>query len=165
MKNKKTFVGIILLIVVLAIGIGYAAITGSLEITGTATTEVDTSNLNVVFTGDKVVPEGTTATVTEGSKTATITVGGLKKTGDTKEVKLTIANKSAELKALVDVKTETISNGDYFSIDATVANPNTELDIDGTTEVTVKVTLNKTPIEVQTATINVALEATAVLGE
>ena len=32
MKNKKTFVGIALLIVVLVIGIGYAAITDSLTI-------------------------------------------------------------------------------------------------------------------------------------
>ncbi len=166
MKNKKIFVGIALLIVVLLIGIGYAAITDSLSITGTATTAVDDENFKVVFTGETnpaTATDGVTATAVDGAKTATLDVTGLSTKGDSKSATFTIQNRSEELKALVKVNTKTIENSEFFTVDATVADTSA-LGPDATTTVTVTVTLNKTPIDVVNGRINVELGATAVLG-
>lgn len=165
MKNKKTFACIALLIVVLVIGIGYAAITDSLEITGTATATPNDENFKVVFTGETTADEGVIATAVADAKTATLDVTGLTTKDQSKTATFTIQNKSDELKALVDVKTETIENSEFFSIDATVANASAELAPNGTTTVTVKVTLNKTPINDVSGKINVELTSTAVLGD
>lgn len=169
MKNKKILVGIALLIVVLVIGIGYAAITGSLTITGTATATADTNNLKVQFTGvtNPATPtEGVTATATSGATTATLNVTGLTTKGQSKSATYTIKNNSDELKALVAVTTKEITNtGGFFSIDATVANAGTALKPGDETTVTVTVTLEKTPIQEVSGTINVGLTATAVLAD
>ena len=167
MKNKKIFVGITLLIVVLLLGIGYAAITDSLEIKGTATTEINQENFKVVFTGETnpaTATDGVTATAAANSKSATLNVTGLSTKGDSKSATFTIENQSEELKALVDVKTKTIENEEFFSVDAVVANAGTALNPGDTTTVTVTVTLDKTPIDVLSGNIDIDLEATAVLG-
>lgn len=167
MKNRKIFVGIALLIVVLVLGIGYAAITDTLKITGTATTGIDQENFKVVFTGETnpaTATDGVTATANANSKSATLEVTGLTTKGDSKTATFTIQNQSDELKALVDVKTKTIENDEFFTVDAVVANAGTALEPNGETTVTVTVTLDKTPIDVITGNINIDLEATAVLG-
>lgn len=167
MKNKKTFVGIALLILVLVLGIGYAAITSSLNINGTAKATTDDSNFKVVFTGvtdPATATNGVTATATADSTTATLNVEGLTTKGQTKTATFTIANKSPELKALVDVKTKSITNTEFFAINAEVKNADTALAPDGETTVTVTVELVKTPIAPVEGTIAVELEATAVLG-
>ena len=163
MKNKKTFVGIALLIVVLVLGIAYAAITDTLTITGSAKATANENNFNVVINGDKTADDGVTATVT-GDKTATMDVSGLTTKGQSKSATFTIQNQSVELNALVDVTAESITNTDFFAIDAVVANPTTALQPDGTTTVTVTVSLVKTPVEEVTGTINVELTSTAVVA-
>lgn len=166
MKNRKVFIGIALLIVVLVLGIGYAAITDTLKITGTASATANAGNFKVVFTGETTgVSDGVTATATNGATSATMDVTGLTTTGDTKSATFTIKNTSEELKALVNVNTKSITNTEFFAINATVADPSTALDPDGTTTVTVTVSLVKTPIEAVTGTINVELGATAVLAD
>ena len=163
MKNKKLLVGIALLIVVLVIGIGYAAITDSLTITGTATATANEDNFKVVFNGEKTADEGVDATVTAGAKTATMDVSGLTTIGQTKSATFTIENQSAELNALLAVKTETTDNAEFFKVDAEIAD-DTALAPEGTTTVTVTVELIKTPIEDVTGSIEVELSATAELG-
>ena len=163
MKNKKLLVGIALLIVVLVIGIGYAAITDSLTITGTAKATANDDNFKVVFNGTKTADDGVTATVTAGEKTASMDVTGLTTAGETKSATFTIQNQSAELNALVDVKAQSITNTEFFAIETEVADT-TALAPQGTTTVTVTVKLIKTPIEEVTGTINVELEAEAALG-
>lgn len=163
MKNRKTFVGIALLIIVLAIGIGYAAINKTLEITGTATAQASENNFKVVFTGQSTADDDVTVNVTEDSTSATLNVSGLKTKDDTKTATFKVKNESPELKALVTVDTETITNEEFFSVDATVESTDA-LNPDGETTVTVKVKLEKTPIEEVTGTINVVLDAEAVLG-
>ena len=166
MKNRKVFVGIALLIVVLVLGIGYAAITDTLEITGSATATADSKNFKVVFTGETTgVSDGVTAAATNGSVYATMNVTGLTTKGDSKSATFKIKNTSGELKALVDVATESITNTDFFAIDATVANPTAELAPNAETTVTVTVSLVKTPIDTVTGDINIELGATAVLGD
>ena len=56
-----------------------------------------------------------------------------------------------------------ITNTDFFAIDAVVAD-SSALAPEGTTTVTVTVSLIKTPVETITGTINVELLAEAVLG-
>ena len=163
MKNKKTFVGIALLIVVLVLGIAYAAITDTLTITGSAEATASDENFKVVFDGEPTADTGVTATVT-GLKSATMNVTGLTTAGQTKSATFTIKNNSPELKALVKLNTESITNEDFFEIETVVANPTTPLEVSGTTTATVTVKLIKTPIENVTGTINVELGATAVLG-
>ena len=95
MKNKKTFVGIALLILVLVLGIGYAAITGSLTIGGTAKATTDDDNFKVVFTGIPVVSESkyATASITDGIN-AKIDVTGLTQKGQYVTVTYDIVNNS-----------------------------------------------------------------------
>lgn len=161
MKNKKTFVGIALLMVVLVLGIAYAAITGSLTITGTATATANADNFKVVFNGEKTADEGVTATIT-GDTTATMNVTGLTKTGDKKTATFTIENQSEELNALIAVKANTVTtnNAEFFSVTAKVDDSAT-LEPDGTTTVKVTVELVKTPVTDVTGSINVELTATA----
>ena len=92
-------------------------------------------------------------------------VTGLTTKGDSKSATFKIKNTSGELKALVDVATESITNTDFFAIDATVANPTAELAPNAETTVTVTVSLVKTPIDTVTGDINIELGATAVLGD
>lgn len=168
MKNKKTFVGIALLIVVLVLGIAYAAITNTLKIGVTATAQADADNFKVVFTGETTpatTTDGVTATATEGTKNATLTVSGLTTKDDFKTATFKIRNDSDELKALVDVVAESVTQNDtFFKVEASVANPDTELEPSDETEVTVKVTLIKTPVEPVTGEFTVTLGAEAVLG-
>ena len=161
MKNKKTFVGIALLILVLVLGIAYASITDKLTITGTAKATGDAKNFTVVFNGDKTADEGVTATVNAGADNATMDVSGLTTKGQSKTATFTIQNQSTDLKALVGVTAKSITNTDFFAIDAAVANPTTALEPGGTTTVTVTVSLVKTPVEEVTGTINVELTAEA----
>lgn len=162
MKNKKTFVGIALLIVVLVLGIAYATITDTLKITGSAEATASNENFKVVFNGEKIADDGVNATVTAGAKTATMDVTGLTKTGDKKTATFTIENQSAELNALVAVNAETVTtnNADYFNVTAEVTGSDV-LAPEGTTTVKVTVELVKTPIEDVTGSINVELTATA----
>lgn len=164
MKNKKTFVGIALLIVVLVLGIAYAAITGSLTITGTAKATANDDNFKVVFSGTPTADPGVTATIT-GDTTATMDVTGLTTTGDTKTATFTIENQSEELNALIAVNAETVTtnNAEFFSVTAEVAD-STALEPEGTTTVTVTVELIKTPVSDVTGSINVALTSTAVVA-
>ena len=169
MKNKKTFVGIALLIVVLVLGIAYAAITNTLTIDVTATASIDTDNFNVVFTGEttpSATTDGVTATATEGTRNAELNVTGLTTKDQFKTAKFKIRNDSDELKAKVNVVAESKDQNDtFFKVEATVDSPETELAPGDETEVTVKVTLLKTPVEDVDGEFTVTLGADAVLGD
>ena len=160
MKNKKTFVGIALLILVLVLGIAYAAITGSLTIGGTATATEDANNFKVIFTGVAEQDTGVTATVNTDPKTATMDVSGLTTKGQSKSATFTIQNQSAELNALLAVKTNTTDNAEYFKVTAELAD-SAALAPQGTTSVEVTVELVKTPVEEVAGSIEVELTSTA----
>lgn len=167
MNKKRTILGGAILVAVLMLGIGYAAINAiTLKITGTASAEASDANFVVKFdnaTDKTTATTGVTATVT-GDKTATMNVTGLTAKGDTATATFTIVNESEDLSAQLAVKTQTITNEEYFSVNA-VVNNTTVLTAkqNNTTTATVTVTLNKTPIgEVEEGTINVELLATPV---
>ena len=162
MKNKKTFVGIALLILVLVLGIGYAAISKNLTIDGSATVTATNDNFKVAFTGETSVT-GTdlaTASATKGAIEGTLSVTGLKKAGDEVTAKYEVDNQSNGLNANLAVSHEVKNDTEhYFSVTSSVED--SSIAVGDTTNVVVTVKLLKTPVENQTADIDVTLVATA----
>lgn len=164
MKKRNTYVGLFLLVAVLMLGIGYAAISNiSLYITGTAKATISDENFKVKFTGTPTVNKEdiVTATITDDTH-ATMVVDSLKAKGDTATATYTILNESADLSASIEEVKAEISDTEYFSVDTSITDPVT-VAAGQTTEVTVTVTLVKTPIDSdKEANIDVELVASPV---
>lgn len=162
MKNRKTLIGIVLLIVVLLAGIAYAAITGTtLTINGSATASPDASNFTVKFTDTtSTAGDGTTTATKKDDLTAEFTVSGLDAKDQTASATFEIENGSADLSAALNVET-TNSNETNFEVTSVVANPTVAAG--GKTTVTVTVKLLTTPIDADLeATVTATLTATPV---
>lgn len=159
MNKKKSFTGLLIILAVLFLGVGYAAITSrTLKINGNVTVNPNENDFDVAFKGAPTITDGTdpatTATNTYDStnRTATLTVDGLEKAGDKVVVTYTIENKSNSLKATLSNLTVTndSANG-YFTVETTELN-NTVLGVYSAAEATdettlvVTITLAKTPI-------------------
>jgi len=163
MKKRTGIIGV--LIAILVLGIGYAAITGvDLNVTGNANVKPDQDNFNVHFDtntapsitkGANVVADATvTATYTDDLN-ATINVDGFTKKGDTATVVYTIINESEDIDATLsgpDIDTTVTGyNSEYFDVTATLGK--SELAAQGdTTTLTVVVEAKKTPIDDQEST-------------
>ena len=162
MNKKRTILGGAILVAVLMLGIGYAAINSiTLNITGSAKADPSDENFKVVFDRD-VTPTtsdaGTTATITD-DEAATMTVSGLTAKGDVATATYTIKNASPDLSANVEVTTNSISNTEYFKITSSLGKAT--LTNNDTTTVTVTVELLKTPVtDSVTGNIDVKLTAT-----
>lgn len=162
MKNQRT-VGILLILVIISLlGVGYAMKTKDLKIEGTAKATADDNNFIVRF------KEGVEPTVTGGAVatrkddiTATISVEGLTKVGDTATATYKIENKSKAIDANITAVV-TNDNETFFEVTTSIDGNGTSLESDAETDVTVTVKLVKTPIEDKTANINVVLTATPV---
>ena len=89
MKKKNTMLGVLLLLAVVVLGVGYAAATGTWVVNGTATAQA--GDFDVAFTS---VDNEDIASVVDDT-TAEMTVS-LKELTDTAEATFTITNKSAE---------------------------------------------------------------------
>lgn len=163
MKRRNTYVGLILLLAVLMLGIGYAAMSNiTLNIGGSASAIVEDENFKVKFTGTpEVSSSDVTATITDDHN-ATLNVTGLSAKGDKVTATYTIENASEDLSASVAVPTITNSNEDYFTVTTDMSTSQT-LAAGGNTTVTVTVELVKTPVDAdQTADIKVSLVASPV---
>ena len=92
-KNKTAKTGIIVAILLLAVG--FAAITTTLVINGTAKIVPDSENFekNVIFT-DATASEGATATISDDGKTITFTTQEMKNIGDEATLTYKIKNDS-----------------------------------------------------------------------
>lgn len=159
MKKKKSFTGLLIILAVLFLGVGYAAITSrTLTINGNVTVNPNENDFDVVFKGTPTITDGTdpatTATNTYDStnRTATLTVDGLEKAGDKVVVTYTIENKSNSLKATLSNLTVTNDSAKgYFTVETTELN-DTVLGVYSAAEATdettlvVTITLAKTPI-------------------
>lgn len=171
MNNKKKVIGIVVLVAILAIGIGYAAITTiPLKISGTAGATTKQGNFVVKFEGTPTVTKGenldasVTATLTD-DKNARFEVAGLTAKGDTVTAKYTIKNASPDLTAKLTVNDPVVENTTYFKATKTVTglaeNNTMELAKDTTVEVELTVELIKTPVTddpVET-TVNMSINA------
>ena len=113
MKKRRTLIISLLLVAALALGIGYAALSSTLQINGVI--ENDPANVNVVFTNSTMTATSPTDTRVQsiidasdagvtGTAVLSIQAGGLKEKGDSVTFDLEITNKgnlTVELEELV----------------------------------------------------------------
>ena len=159
MPRTNKILIVIILVAVMLLGIGYAAIQNiTLNITGTATADPSQSNFTVRFSENVQVSDSNkvTAAITDDTN-ATINVSGLTTNGDTVTATYTIQNTSADLSANLSVGT-TNSNEEYFLIESKLGDET--LTAGGATTLTITVQLIKTPIStVETSTIGIQITA------
>ena len=160
MKKRTGIIGV--LIAILALGIGYAAISAvTLTINGSGTISPDASNFNVHYTGTVTVTKSPNTIVTtqthDGAQTGEFTITGMTKQGDSVEFTYTVVNDSTTLAAtLAAPVVQTNSNSTYFTVASSTAS-NSLAANGGTTTQTVTVTAAKTPTsadETTSVTIN-----------
>ena len=161
--NNKVVGGILLLAIIL-VAVGYAAITNvTLNINGTAKSGSNQSNFVVEFIGTPTTggKGTTTATINASKKTeGTVEVSGLTAKGDTATATYTVKNQSQDLSA--DLTAEaTSSNEKYFETICTVEK--TTLKAQEETTLTVTIKLLKTPIDEtkEDLTSNIGVSITA----
>ena len=148
MRRNTKIVGGILLVAILLVAVGYAAITNvTLNIDGTAKSEGNPDNFKVELVGEpQTSGDGTTiATINTADKTqGTMNVSGLNAKGQTAIATYTVKNQSADLSA--DLTAEaTSTNDEYFEVQCSLEK--TTLKAQEQTTMTVKVKLLKTPID------------------
>ena len=165
MKQKRTFITLLLVIALLCLGIAYAAVTSqTLTISGSAGVLTDEQKVNVIFTAAEVqgeagtdYPGTVTANVDNSDKTkATINVSDFKTIGDSVTVIYTIENQQTDLQATLAAPVVTLTGAGkqagtpsgWFDVDCTLSGntlaKNGEAGDSQTA--TVVVTLNQTPV-------------------
>ncbi len=169
MKRTNKIILTTVLVAVLILGIGYAAIQNiTLNITGSAEGTASDANFGVKFaketTTDKSeVTNESAATVkaeVTGYLAATLTVEGVSAKGDTVTATYTVQNTSADLSADLSVSA-TNDNEEYFSVEPKLGKKSIKAGEATTLVVTVE--LLKTPItNDETATIGIQLKAVPV---
>ena len=133
MKNRKFIVVAFMLVACMIVGVGYAAVTDTFNLNGTATISQDNANegfnQNVVFEGivtegDNVTSDvtdhathGYTASVNIASDIATYHVYSLKKHGDSQEIVFRIKN-TGEVDAQICIEDAVVTNEneDMFTV-------------------------------------------------
>ncbi len=170
MKKKTGIIAI--LVAILLLGVGYAAISNiTLNVNNSsATVSPDQQNFvvkydvvgNFSYSGN---PSGSSVTLSRTSDTAaTFTVTGLTKQGDSVTITYPIINASPTLDASLAVPTVTNDNTTYFSVTPVAPASATTLAANGgTTNLTLQVEVIKTPTTTdQTANITAAIVASPV---
>ena len=157
MKNihskRNLQIVLIVLIVTITLGIGYASISAiNLIINGNATASSNQENFNVYFvqTADtpsltgNVILTGSATIDSEDNKVAHFNVSGLTKVGDYAIATYTIINNSNGVGAYISLDLIN-SNSEYFKVTETITD--NKLQAGDTTTGMIKVELIKTPIE------------------
>ena len=177
MKNRRTVVVAFLLVAVMLLGIGYAALTDTLTIIGNAHVDLDTANKTfderIYFSAAEATDStGTGATADVASFTAddaTYTVNKLAITGEESTFTFTIKNDS-NVDAIISVGDTKLSgaenpsntNTDKFAVEYTYPNGMTVAKAGGTITVVVTVTLQEPVTSATSATFGIELTATSV---
>ena len=171
MRNRKTLIGFALIVAVLVLGVGYAAITGvNPTISGSAA--VDNVDLKVVFTNDTDSDTSgcpncenvdVTATAVDGELTAEIEVVGLTRVGDVVTATYTLRNDETDVAATITESDIDVDKDDYFEVTTDVG-AGFVIQPGATHEVIVTVEVIKTPIleANSTTTLSVQLAANPV---
>ena len=160
MSRTTKILTAILLVAIMLLGVGYAAIENiTLNITGTASADPSQANFIVKFSGEPTVSDSTkvTAAVSDDLN-ATINAQGLATKGEIVTSTYTIQNASTDLSADLTVET-TNSNTEYFTITSELEK--TSLVAGEATTLTVSIELIKVPIE-QTETTTIGIQLTAI---
>ena len=147
-RTNSKIIGGILLVTILLVAVGYAAITKvGLNIDGTAKSEGNPDNFKVELIGEpQTSGDGTTtATINTADKTqGTMNVSGLNAKGQTAIATYTVKNQSTDLSADLTAKA-TSTNDEYFEVQCSLEK--TTLKTGEETTMTVKEKLLKTPID------------------
>ncbi len=157
--KKRTGI-IVILIAVLALGIGYAAMSGvTLNVEGQGTISVDDSNFKVKFQEPATTSgDGTIVASVTDDLTAEFTVSDFTKAGDSATIVYTIKNESVGIAADLVAPYIENSNEDDFTVTATLSSNN--IAADGTATLTVVITSLKTPTRNDLETlVTVSVEA------
>lgn len=158
MRKTNKIILFTLIMVVLLLGVGYAAIQNvTLNITGTAAADPSQSNFKVMFTGTPVVSDSNfaTASITDDTN-ATLNVSGLTTKGQTITVEYLVQNISTDLSS--DLAVSVVNNNtEYFRITSELAK--TSLTAGEVTTLTLTIELIKTPLTEVSSTIGTQLES------
>ena len=164
MKKKRTLISLIALALVMVVGIGFAAITRTLSITGTVKVQANADVFKVEF--EEAAGESYTVDTTD-KKLATITVEkseALDAAGENVKVNLTIKNNSTDA---YSAKLKNIQIKDVSSSDITVTTNFDEIDdanIARGSEVKliVTITLNRAQVEDAQFSFKITFDAESV---
>ena len=159
-NKKKLQIMIFVLIAVITLGVGYAAISAiNLVISGNATGTPSQSSFSVVFKSASVTTGTGTATIDPNDATvAYFDVSGLNAQGDTAVATYTIKNESYGVGAEIRLNIAN-TNSEYFQVTESITD--NKLQAGDTTTATVTVQMKKTPINNNvTTTITGTINAT-----
>lgn len=169
MKNRRIVVVAFLLAAVLLLGVGYAALTDTLDVTGSA--DVDVNGLNAEFEEDiyfsaAVANEGTPNTASVNSQNndkASFTAKSLKKKNDVATFTFTINNDSAHDVVVTPKLNATLgnTNTEYFELTSDWAGAAKTIPAGSTMTYTVTIKLVKDPTEAVAGSFLVELTAVA----
>ena len=162
MKKRRTTIIALLLIAALALGIGYAAITDTLNIGGNATVKPHQKNFVVVF-DENVVENKCTAIVQTDPTVATFTTTQLEQGGDTASATFTVRNDSPEYSATIGAPSISITTGgEYFDVQTDFGTAERTVLAGNTTQFTVTVTLKQASVEERSCEFTIVNNVTAV---
>ncbi len=170
MKNRKTVVVAFLLIATMLLGIGYAALTDTLDITGSA--DVNVSELEKEFEDDIYFslavangddPSNTASVNADNNDKASFSAKSLVKKGDTASFTFTIKNDSAHTVSVTPKLNATLgnTNTEYFSIESDWDGATKTIAPTSETTYTLTVELLKDPTEAISGSFLIELVATA----
>ena len=149
-RNKKALqIGLFILIAIVVLGVGYAAISSvNLIINGNATARVDQNNFKVHFTQAQAISgstgvSGTSTIDLQDDTKATFDVTGLTKVGDYAEAVYIVRNDSNGIGAEITLNLNS-SNTEYFKVTETILD--NKLQAGEETTAKVKVEMIKTPV-------------------
>ena len=171
MKNRKTIVVAFMLCAVMLLGVGYAALTDVLDITGSVDVNQSAAeeafNEDIYFSAAVANGIGTpnTASVNADNKDkASFTVNSLKGAGDTATFTFTIVN-DGDLDAKVTPAFNASlgnTNPDYFDIESDWDGATKDLVAGGSLTYTLTVTLKETPTNSVSGSFLIELTAVSV---
>ena len=181
MKNRRIAIIAFMLVAVLLIGVGYAAVSRTLQITGSAyISAVKASEFDVTFTeplsttpdnenANEVAPSAETNTIASSGHEVMLSVVGFETVGDKLVLTYTVkySTKKEGINAQLTTPVVTIANNAandsavYFKCTASFAANTLTADADSTV-LTVEIELIAVPVEASIATITVTFNAEAV---
>lgn len=115
MKQKRTFLLLSVVVAVLVMAIGYAAVSNiNLRVSGAAQATPDQGNFKIAFTGTPSITKKGNATCTAqltGDTSAVLNITGLSTSGDEAIATFTVKNSSPDISAYVDYWVDGHDNG------------------------------------------------------
>lgn len=166
MKNRKTVVVAFLLVAVMLLGVGYAALTDVLDITGSADVNQSAAeeafNQDIYFSAAVANETGNTASVNaDNNDKASFTANTLKGAGDKVTFTFTIKNDGDVAATVTPTLNASTGNTkpEYFKISSDWNGQAKELAAGGTLNYTVTVELIKTPTETISGSFLIELTA------